>query len=574
MRSTYVAAVVAALMELSLGANAVAQLPAGSTASNTGYPIDVTAKPATVQPGGAVTIKGSTVAAENGAKVVVTITRAPGTPPFSLTVAPAADGTFTTTFNRTTAPGQYRVEAVAPDGKGRATTTFKVVAASEIPSAIADEARQLVAAVDKALDVARDGLAAQPLSPARQQAEARLTKAESELGKAPHQLATLQQHMTKVFEARAKVTEPLPDWDQYAQRLDAWTDDATTARERLEHQAEATRAGAKGCAEMDQYYEMLTAASDALKLAKAPLDMSLGFWKSKVIEGIGTRTTDPREVTKGQKFAYVQTMKLGAAALDGPAGVFAAIPGFILDAAKYLHQELFAAYCDKFEGPIEGVFVGDSYTVSGEPFIHYTVTLDGKMVLMHPRGAPANKPIAVEGYVEGNGRFHVTDNPNVIGRLIPGAPLFHKVVSPPGLGYWNDFGQGLKGLAPNYFRVPLRGVLAGDSIVLAMPMQPAVTDFGESIQGRTIWVVIPLGSMIPEILDSPFALQKAHPIIERVVRRRPVLKLSTSSGFVIAQGKFSRDTANADRTARVKTTLTLKACRPQCVPAGLYKGAP
>jgi hypothetical protein len=43
---------------------------------------------------------------------------------------------------------------------------------------------------------------------------------------------------------------------------------------------------------------------------------------------------------------------------------------------------------------------------------------------------------------------------------------------------------------------------------------------------------------------------------------------------VIAQGKFSRDTTSADRTAHVTTTLTLKACRPQCLPAGLYKGAP
>ena len=89
-----------------------------------------------------------------------------------------------------------------------------------------------------------------------------------------------------------------------------------------------------------------------------------------------------------------------------------------------------------------------------------------------------------------------------------------------------------------------------------------------------IWVVIPLGSIIPEVLDSPFPLQKAHPIIERVVRRHPVLKLSTSNGFVIAQGKFARDTVNADRTAHVTTKLTLKACRPQCLPAGLYKGAP
>jgi hypothetical protein len=224
-----------------------------------------------------------------------------------------------------------------------------------------------------------------------------------------------------------------------------------------------------------------------------------------------------------------------------------AIPGFILDAARYLHQEMFAQYCEKFEGPAEGVFVGESYTRSGEPFIAYTIAIDGKMVLMHSKSAPANKPIAVEGYVEGNGRFNVRDNPNVIGRLIPGTALFHKVVSPPGFPYWNDVGQGLKSLHPNYFRVPLHGTMVGDSIMLKVPLEPAISDFGESIKGRTIWVAIPLGGMIPEIIDSPVALQKAHPIIERVVRRHPVLTLRTESGFVIAQGKFARDTTNARR---------------------------
>jgi hypothetical protein len=573
MKSMYATAALAALLGFFSGAGASAQLPAGSAVSTDGFPIDVNAKPSTVQPGGIVTIKGTTVASPNGGKVVIRITRS-GATPFSLTSTPAGDGTYTVTFSQTTSAGQYQVEAAAPDGKGRATTTFKVVAPAEIPATIASEAEQLIASVEKSLDVAREGLAAQPLSPAKQQAETRLAKAEAELAKAPAQIGVMKQQMTKVFEARSKVKEPMPDWDEYVGKLDTWKDDAESARKRLDQQAAATRAGAKGCAELDQYYEMLTAASDALKLAKTPVDLSLGFWKSKAIDGIANRTTDPRDYSKGEKFAYVQAMKLGVAALEGPAGILKAIPGFVLDAAKYLHQELFAMYCDKFEGPVQGVFVGESYTVSGELFIHYTIKLDGKMVLMHPRNVPANKPVAVEGYIEGNGQFQVGDNPNVIGRLIPGVALFHKVVSPGGIGYWNDFGQGLKGLAPNYFRVPLRGVLSADSIVLRMPMQAAVTDFGESIKGRTIWVVIPLGSIIPEVLDSPFPLQKAHPIIERVVRRRPVLKLSTSNGFVIAQGKFSRDTVNADRTAHVTTTLTLKACRPQCVPAGLYKGAP
>ena len=67
MRSMYVTAVLAALLGFSSGAGANAQLPAGSAASTDGFPIDVTAKPATVQPGGVVTIRGTTVASPNGA---------------------------------------------------------------------------------------------------------------------------------------------------------------------------------------------------------------------------------------------------------------------------------------------------------------------------------------------------------------------------------------------------------------------------------------------------------------------------------------------------------------------------
>ena len=55
-------------------------------------------------------------------------------------------------------------------------------------------------------------------------------------------------------------------------------------------------------------------------------------------------------------------------------------------------------------------------------------------------------------------------------------------------------------------------------------------------------------------------------IIERVVRRRPILRIATAGKSMTAQGTFSRDTSNADKTARVRTTLTIKACNPGCLP--------
>jgi hypothetical protein len=542
---------------LLIAAAASAQVP---TSSADGFPIDVTAKPSLVRANGTVTLKGTTVSTSTQSSVVLTVTPPAGAP-FSLTSVAGKDGSYSGTFSQTKAAGEYRVTAVAPDGKGRATTTFTVGASGDVAASVADEAQKLIAAADKALAVVQEGIAAQPLSPARQQAEQKLATAKAQVAKAPAQIAVLEDQMKKVFKAREKVPVPSPEWDQYEEELDDWEENAERARKRLEQKAEATRAAAQGCAELDQYSETLNLIADILDLAHAPFDFSIGFWKGKAISAVVGRTADPRINSSTDVYMYTTALKVGAAALEGPAGLMAAIPGFALDAGKFLFQAGFAQYCEKFEGPVKANFEGESFTRAGEFWFSQIIALDGKMVLMHPKNAPANKPIAVEGYIEGNGKFRMRENPNVIGRLIPGITLFHKVVDPP---YWSDLSQGLKELAPSYFRVKIRGVMAGDSIVLTIPMQPTI-DFGPTILGRMVWVVMPLGGMIPQIIDSPFEFQKAHPIIERVVRRNPVLKLRTSQGFVIAENKFSRDTTSADRTAHVTTALTLKACRPQCL---------
>jgi hypothetical protein len=550
-----------------LSATAVAaQVPSGST---DGFPIDVTAKPSMVRVNGTVTLKGSTVSTSTQSTVVLTITPPTGSP-FSLTSTAGKDGAYSATFNQTKVTGEYRVTAVAPDGKGRATTTFSVGAAGDVAASVADEAQKLVTTVDKALAAVQEGVAAQPLSPAKQQTEQKLATAKAQVAKAPAQIAILKDQMTKVFKAREKLAVPSPAWDKYEQQLNDWEEEAEAARKRLEQQAEASRGGAQECAMLDQYYEILSTAADVFDLVKAPFDLTLGFWKSKAIDSFVTSAADPRVYSTADAYAMTTALKLGVAAVQGPAGVIAAIPEFIFDAAKYMYQARFADYCEKFQGPVKGNFVGESFTRAGEFWFSQIIAIDGKMVLMHPKNAPANKPIAIEGYIEGNGKFQVRENPNVIGRLIPGMTLFHKVVVPP---FWDELSQGIKQMAPNYFRVPVRGVMAGDSIMLTMPMQPAVKDFNSTILGRMVWVVMPLGGMIPQIIDSPFEFQKAHPIIERVVRRNPVLKLRTSQGFVIAENKFSRDTTNTDRTAHVTTTLTLRACRPQCLPPGAPPGA-
>jgi hypothetical protein len=307
--------------------------------------------------------------------------------------------------------------------------------------------------------------------------------------------------------------------------------------------------------------------SEVLGIAMTPIDKSVSDWTDKVSAGLVARGLDPTKTTNTERFVAVQAMKLAAAAVQGPRGWLTYAAGLVLDAGQFVVAETFGTLCVKFEGPLKGTFFGEALTRAGEKFWNYTIVLDGKVVLMYPKGAPSAGAVSLQGFLEGSGRFSLRSNPEPVNRLVPGVVLFHKAVSAPGTPYVAEFGSGMGGFSPHAFRIPVRGILAGDSIVLTV--QPATFDFSDVVKGQLVWVILPLGGMWPEIVNAPVQYQKAQPIFERVTRRHPVLKITTEGSYMVARGAFARDTTNADRTAHVTTQLTLKACNPGCVPLPL-----
>jgi hypothetical protein len=534
-------------------------------------PIEITATPGKTMPGGHVTLSGTTGLVGDPSKVIITIKPPGSAPQVSLTTKPSPKGEFSVTFSATKTVGSYQVVAIAPDNKGRAATTFSVVSPSVVPEDVAGEVDSLYTATLNGLVQVSQALDQMPTSPAKQQGEAKLEMLRGRLKAAPAQTAVLRDAMTKVFKARASVGEPIPEWDEYEQRLADWQTQAEAAKKKLERLAAQTTAGAKGCADIERLNEMLTFASETMSLPLIPLDLSKSFWVDKIPGGLVSRGTDPKQVSSGQQFALVQSMKLGAAALEGPAGLLSAIPGLILDTSQYFVQERFAKFCVKFEGPLTGTFLGESFTRQAEPFFDYTVGLEGKIVLMYPKTADVRQPVALEGFIDGAGSFQIRDNPEPIARLIPGVLLFHTVTIPPGGGYWSEVSRATRSLLGNSFNIPLKGIMAGDSIILAL--QDAQLDFSEGIRGSSIWVIMPMGGLWPEVINSPIGIQNAHTIILRGIRRHPVLRIKSGSEGMVAGADFARDTTNSDRTARVRTKLGFKACNPGCLPLPLGPGS-
>ena len=524
-------------------------------------PIEVTAAPSRMLADGQVRLSGSTGITGANSAVVVRIQPPGSAPAVQLSGKVASDGRFSVVFSKTTQLGTYQVVAIAPDKKGQATTSFRVVAVEVIPTEIGRAADSVVSAATQGLKVVEQGVQALPASPERAEAQKRLAEIDEHMDDLPAQTAVLKQQLQKVFKARAAVAADNPQWDAYVETLDQWQKDAAARAADLRERMKAS-AATQRCGRLDAYNEMLTAISETISFVSAPFDFSKSFWTDKIPGGFVARLPGTNDLSPQTKFAAIQTMKLGAAALEGPQGLIMAIPGMVVDVAAYMVQQEFAKFCQKLEGQIAGTFLGESFTRKGEAFLDYTIALDGKLVLMFDKSAPPNKPIGVLGYMEGNGQFKVRDNPAPVVRATPGTVLFHKVISPPGGGYYDDIGQATRSMLPHSFRVPVKGVLAGDSVVLAL--EPAIHDFGPSIVGRTIYVVLPMGGMVPQIIDTRFPLQKAFPIIDRVMRGRPVLHVSHAGG-TRAEGTFWRDTTSPDKTARVRTKLTITACDPGCL---------
>ncbi|HEX9892556.1 MAG TPA: hypothetical protein VGA78_01475 [Gemmatimonadales bacterium] len=525
--------------------------------------ITISALPARLTPGDSVRLLGSTGLTGSSSQVSIVV-RPPGKPPVTLQVKPGTQGAYQIRFGATGGLGTYQVEAVAPDGKGKASTSFTIVSAVALAEETARKADSLVMLGSRVVDRVQQAVDGLPASPAKNEVKEKLDKVDSELAKLPQQVAALRQQMSKVFAARTKVAKPIPEWVDYEEELVQWEADADQALAKLEKLAAPTAAATQGCSDLDRYNEMLTFTSEAMNYLAAPFDLSRGFWTDKIPGGLVARSSGAQALTSAERFALVETMKIGAAALQGPAGIVSAVPGLLLDTAQWFVQDYFGKFCEKWEGPMQGTFLGESFTRQGEPFFDYTIMLDGKLMLLYPKNVPAGKPVSLQGYFEGNGRFEIRDNPKPIARLVPGSVLFHRITAPPGSGYWDELGQASRGLLPHSFRIPVKGIMAGDSIMLTL--QPADHDFGPTVAGVSTWVIMPLGGLVPEVINAKIGLQKAHPIIERVIRRRPVLRFVTAGKSMTAEATFSRDTTNTEKTARVRTTLKVKACNPGCLP--------
>jgi len=552
------------------GSAAKTSLARGQNPTKGPLPITLAASPSKAAAWDSVRLYGIAGLVGSASKVTIIVRRS-GATVGTLSATPRADGSYQVRFGATSTIGSYQVVATAPDNKATATTSFAVVSAGVVPDDIARKEDSLVVLASRVVDQVQKAVDAQPASPAKKEVDEKLDNVDKEMAKLPAQIDILQKAMKQVFEARAKIAKPIPEWTEYQDSLERWEADADRALAKLEKLANRYSAATQSCADLDQYSEMLKVTGEALAITKTPIDKSFDFWLEKIPEGLLERSGHAEDLTTAERFGLTTTMKLAGAMLKGPKGIVEVIPTLLIDTSKAFLEDYFGKYCTKWEGPLRGEFLGESFTKQGEAFFDYTIVLDGKLMFFYPKSIPAGEPVGLLGYLEGNGSFKIRDNPKPVIRATPGTVLYHRVSVPPGSPYLDEIGQASRSMfLPHSFRIPVKGVMVGDSIVLTI--LPVDQDFSAAIVGVSTWVIMPMAGLVPQVINATIPIQKAHPIIDRVVRRRPILRITTEKEKMTAEGSFYRDTTSADKTVRVRTKLTIKACNPKCLELPLSPG--
>lgn len=522
-------------------------------------PISVEAKPALVIAGGTVTIKGSSVPLGKHTQVTLTI-QPPSGPPLTEKAPLKSDGTFETKHVPKGPPGKYSVTARAPDGKAVAHAEFTVGAPATLSKEVVekvdrafDHARKVVQALDQRIQQA-------PPSPAQEEVKQKLGPIKERLAQGKTQAGKLKEGLKPLDDFVQKHPAAQPGVAPLYTALGEIGTSADEADKRLAD-VESSLAGTQTrCDQLDAMVEAMSAISTVFNLIGSLAQIMANIATDKVVPDKVFSYLPPAERTAESKFMFSQGLKFTVAALSGPAGLFAYASGLASDLIQLKLQQTFAAYCEKYQGPLAATLSVETYE-KGRLFWEYTIGLKGKLVLRYEKGS-AGPSIPVTGEFEGNAtKFTLGENLIVLSPQLKRNLLLRRTFAPPAAPYVEQAGRILRKAAPAHFLVPVKGRIEGKK--LTIEIQPAPADF--NVSGQVLYVMLEPSLPIPYVLKQDIPYQNAHFILTRSNHRKPMeFEIEVDKGKKITRiGRvFTREEYKTDLKVTIK--VDVKACNPDC----------
>ncbi|HEY7876633.1 MAG TPA: hypothetical protein VIC55_00330 [Gemmatimonadaceae bacterium] len=577
--------------------------------------LTLTVSPAETPPNGAITLSGLAYP-QPGVQVLVTVTP-PGGAASALSATPDKTGHYSVIFGRTQGTGTYKVSAQS-GGKGAAAhaeftvKTYLIDIDDEVADnkAFLEESTELVAAVKQQVDNVPD-------SPAKTDMEAKLDKLDAAVKQLPAQAPQLTKTLQPFKDLVSRDAETEPALQAMFEHLAQLDQEAKAAKELYAKQVAQSQQGAKTCDAIDHATQALKAVPEMMEIAKKPFDFAVGFATSmakselpdaagpgadalgKLTTGLPKAAGKPNESlaenelemgseteiaeklvdripesvrsTPGYKFAVAETKKFVPKVVDGaegPLGVFDKVTALAGDVIAYANEQLFAKYCEKFEGEFTATMLAHFYSkpVAGHDPVewwNFSTAIKGKLTLRYPKGA-SGSAVALSGQFEG-GATHFTYYENVFstdlyGAMIKGGYYGHKDVAPAATD--NAEGGLVNALtSPTSFYVPVTGQYAGGKITLVLGA--ARTDFNDTYtRAHTFYVVIaPSTLMLPVMGHFTLPYMNAHFILDHLIKGD--YEVETKGKSMVLDVTTKKSLPGPQNLGVY--TMEMKACNPGCL---------
>jgi hypothetical protein len=253
-----------AVMVAATGAGAQGQKPDPGEPSS----VEARVRPELAAPGASVTISGRTAIDHESRRVAITVTL-PDKTTAPLQVRANEEGDFSTTFDKTAAVGEYRVQVVSPGNLSRTDTRFAVGASGAVTQALATEHEELGRTAQNAVARVSAQIATLPASPAKEEFQEKMASLKSEMARWPDESRRFRTALD-ALQSAARTSHgfgAIVYSDVFAP-LDEWRDTSRTQRTRI--QTELDRSHVVQCDRIDHAIEGLKALTLLLGLVSQP----------------------------------------------------------------------------------------------------------------------------------------------------------------------------------------------------------------------------------------------------------------------------------------------------------------
>jgi hypothetical protein len=546
-------------------------------------PITVEADPVLAPSGSEILLRGKTVAIDSKKPVQLTVTwlrplnpgpAGPAPAPASSSAAYQADGSFQVK-HLAGREGVYRVDALSPDGSGKASAEFKV-------AGFASWSDNQTEAMEKALDLGNDLLGnleqivdSQPPSPAKQDFKDKVPALRAALAERKAALGELR----GAFEIYGRIVKASPATAPAFQKLTRSFTDFQRKSEELTPKMKQALADSKksnrGCEDLVKVEEGFKLMSAMFNLAQAPAKILIAFGADLATSVAADKAPPNCEDTC--KLGFTQAVKqhlwlrpdvIKAATKAKVFGNYVSnLPGLAADLSVFVDHALFDKYCERFEGPVSGKMKAQ-YFKDGEKWWEYTTQIEGKMTLVYKKGSDLSKGVAMSGHLAGTGtRFTVKEDAlRVLKRkVLSGAVVVGGTTAPLGIPFSDFEGVMAMQALPTAFFIPVEGELVGEKLKLTLG--PSRTDFNTTYtvaKGRyAVGGVLSMGVIVFTSFEVGF--DTARGFIDKATDSDlGPITIPVAMGKTLMKGERTFTAQRNKNIAKGEYEVKITLCNPKC----------